>query len=496
MKTALILYPHQLFKIEHLPEVDTVIMVEEPLFFGVDHEFQLRLHKQKLILHRASMRRYVEEVLWPADYKVDYVDLDVFMDSGDILDRTKKFDTVYLFDTVEDILMKRILQARREREDIATIEFLPSPNFYLEDHEARDYFSKKHTHLFGDFYQWQRERFNVLIDADYKPVGGAWRLKDDKSKPLPEGNVPPTFEVFGGNQYVDEAVSYVNEHFPNNPGSTDFIWPTNHHEAEKWLEDFVDNRLDSFGAYQDTIDTSAAWMYHSALSSSLNIGLLSPHQVVEAALGKHRKSPVALHSLEVFIRQILGRREFVRGQYIVKHNETRRYNPFRHNRRFTGEWYTGNLGLPPFDDMVSKLHQHAYAHNSERAFVAGGLMLLCEIHPDDVFKWFGELFIDAYDWAMAPNIYNLSRFIEREDTVSNPPICPSDDIIGISNYQKGDWADVWDGLYWRFIEKHHSKFSALPQMKKAVEQLSKMDPDRRRIIGYRAEDFLNQFTQQ
>ncbi|MCA9332921.1 cryptochrome/photolyase family protein, partial [Candidatus Saccharibacteria bacterium] len=186
MKSALILYPNQLFPLDQLPEVDSVLVVEEPLYFGIDREFPTKLHKQKIILHRASMRRYVEEVLWPADIKVDYISLDGLMTSEDIFERAKKFEQLYIFDPVDDVITKRLLQARRSDNSIASFEFLPNPNFYLKNYELQEYFSSKHKYLFGEFYQWQRERFNILIDDEYKPVGGKWMTPEVPLASLPK----------------------------------------------------------------------------------------------------------------------------------------------------------------------------------------------------------------------------------------------------------------------------------------------------------------------
>jgi deoxyribodipyrimidine photolyase-related protein len=494
MKSALILYPHQLFPLDQLPKVDTVVMVEEPLYFGIDREYPLRIHKQKIILHRASMRRYVEEVLWPAGIEVDYVDLDGLMTSEDIFERVRKFEQLYLFDPVDDVLTKRLLQARRADSSVPAFEFLTSPNFYLKNQEIQQYFSGKHKYLLADFYQWQRERFNVLIGEDYKPVGGKWSFDEENRKKLPKDVKLPSFGVFGSNKYVEEATSFVEEHFSDNPGSTDFVWPTNHQEATTWLNDFVENRLDDFGPYEDAIDKDAVWLYHSALSSSLNIGLLSPQQVVDAALARHKKKPVQLSSIEGFIRQVLGWREFIRGQYITQHVPMRNANMFAHKRRMTPDWYNGTLGLPPFDNMVKRVNDHAYAHHIERLMVAGNLMLLCEIDPNDVYKWFSELFIDSYDWVMVPNVYGMSQFVDGGTIVTKPYISGSNYLMKMSNYDKGDWCDIWDGLFWRFVDKHHAKLQGNPRMKLVVENYKRIDADRRRIIGYRADDFLNKFT--
>lgn len=493
MKSALLLYPHQLYQLADLPKVESVVVVEEPLYFGMDQEFPQRLHKQKLILYRASMRRYVEEVLWPAGLKVEYIDLDVFMNSGDVLDRVAKVEQLFVFDPTDDVLTKRLLQARRERTDIPNITFLASPNFYLKEQEVRQYFTEHKKPEFAEFYQWQRERFNVLIDDNYKPVGGKWSYDTHGHKRLAADAPLPSFGVFGDNKYVEESVKWVNEHFPDNLGSTDFIWPTNHAEAEAWLEDFVENRLDSFATYQNTIDPRSPWLFHSLLASSLNIGLLKPQEIVQAALARHAKREVPLESLETFIRQVLGWREYTRGQYLHAASGMRTENPFNHHRKLTSAWYNGTTGLPPLDDLVKKLNEHGYAHHSEQRNIAANLMLLCEIQPDHIYRWFYELCIDAFDWTTVPNVYGMNLFTaQASDSVL--PIAPSEVVMEVSNYQRDDWSDIWDGLYWRFVEKHAETLSKDPHLRVLVSRLHKLEPDHRRIIHYRAEDFLNQHT--
>lgn len=493
MKSTLILYPHQLFPVQELPQVDSVVLVEDPLLFGVDQEFRQRSHKQKLILLRASMRRYAEEVLWPAGLKVDYIELDVFMQTRDLLDRVRKFDSVYMFDPTNEVLATRLLQARREMGDGApSIEFLASPNFYLKEQEVRQYFGQRHKHLFDEFYQWQRERFNVLID-DFKPIGGSWMLESKQSQH--DDEALPSFAAFGDNKWVQEATEFVQKHFPDNPGNTDFIWPTSHTEAASWLHDFMEHRIDGFAAHNDIINSQAAWLYHSALSTSLNIGLLSPGQVVKAALSRHANRPVPLESLELFIRQVLGHREFVRGVSLVGGKSLRDANPLKAARRLTPGWYGGTTGIPPFDDLVKKLMARGYAHNTERLHIAGTLMTICEIVPGDMYQWFSELFIDTQDWVLIPHIYGLSQFADDSSLEGGPFICTSKAIIDKSDYTRGEWTNVWDGLYWRFVEKHRTVLSKNPHMRSVVSRFDRLDADQKRILSYRAEDFLNKFTQ-
>lgn len=493
MKRALILYPHQLFPVSELPEVDVVVMVEDPVFFGIEPEHQLAVHRQKLILHRASMRRYVEEVLWPAKIDVEYVSLDVFLKAGDVFDKLKKAQTIYIFDPVDESLTERLLNARREREGSVTIEFLPSPNFYLKEREIRTFFAEG-PKSFLDFYQWQRERFNILITDDFKPEGDEWMLPPTKPHALPEGTVIPGFGVYGSNPWVAEAIEYVGKHFPDNPGSVDFVWPTNHEEAAKWLDDFVQSRIDDFATYHDTLDNDAAWLYHSALSVPMNIGLLSPQQVIAAVLARHEHKPIPLPSLERFVRKLLGHREYLRAQYILRASDMHSSNPLKQQRRLTPSWFSGGLGIPPFDDALRKLHARAYIHDAERTKIVAQLMILAEINPEDVRRWFRELSIDGFDWVVASNVYAIEHFLEP-GSLFGVPIAPASALLAVSPYERDEWCNIWDGLYWGFVEKHRDALQKNPDTRVLVQRLDRLAADHKRIIHYRAADFLNTFTQ-
>ncbi len=242
------------------------------------------------------------------------------------------------------------------------------------------------------------------------------------------------------------------------------------------------------------IDSQAAWVYHSALSSSLNIGLLSPQQVVTSALKRHARKPVDLPSLEAFIQKVLGWREYIRGMYINQGEDLRTSNIFKQQRRLTDDWYGGALGLPPYDDMMKKIHLHAYAHPSERLKIAGSLMFMCEIHPDDAYRWYSSLFIDAYDWVSIPTVYGIGQYASGASIVAAPQMLTSEEVLALSNYSTGDWVDIWDGLYWRFIEKHRDYLAKNTHTAGLVNLLDKLDVDRKRIINYRADDFLNKAT--
>lgn len=497
IQSALVLYPNQLFKPELLPTVDVVYVVEEPLFFGTDSQYPLALHKQKLVLHRASMRRYVEETLWPNEINVEYIELHELQNTAEVLLRAQKAgaELVMMFDptdhTIEDRLkntLETVIESPFE------LRILPNPNFMLRRGEVEEYFADKQKHNFAEFYQWQRERFNILIDKKYKPVGGKWIFDTEEPKNL-DNSQAPGFASFGDNKYVAEAKKWTDKNFANNPGNhNNFYWPTDHGEALEWANDFIKHRLANFSKYQDTIDAQAVLLYHSGLSSSLNLGLINPDLLIEMVLEHNSNNDTELISTETFIRQIIGWREYVRGLYVKLGSKMRTANYFQHNRALSQCWYDASTNLPPVDDVISKVINNAYAQHTERLNIIGNIMLLSEINPGDVCKWFAALFIDAYDWVVVPNVYGISQFSDLDGMVNKPYIITSNQILKTSNYQKDVWCDIWDGLYWGFVEKHSSLLSQNPNTSSAVKALRKLDPDKKRIIGYRAQDFINSLT--
>ena len=494
---VLLIYPHQLYPVDDLPkDVTQVFVIEDPLMFGRDPQYPLFLHKQKLVLHRASMRRYIEEVLWPAGYEVEYVEFHHLKETGDIVNKLAHATRVEYFDPTDDVLSRRLTEALEGLESKPHIERLESPNFYLTREEVKNFFVKKDKANFTEFYQWQRERFNILINQEtYKPLGGKLSFDADNRKRLPKDHVLPSFQVFGSNKYVEEAKQYVEHHFSDNPGTTDdFPWPTNHEEAFNWLEEFVETRLDEFGPYEDAIDGQAPWVYHSALSPVINIGLLSPMQVVESAVKRHEQREVPMASLEGFVRQVLGWREYMRGIYVDRHVQLRTSNTFNHQRRLTNDWYYGTTGIPPVDDVIKKTLARGYAHHIERLMVVGNMMFLSEINPDEVYRWFMEMYIDAYDWVMVPNVYGMSQYADGGSITTKPYVSGSNYILSMSRYEKDEWCDIWDGLYWTFIEKNKEMFAKNPRMRMMVSQLDRIADNRMRIISYRAEDFLREKT--
>ncbi|MFB6167002.1 MAG: FAD-binding domain-containing protein, partial [Candidatus Nanohaloarchaea archaeon] len=246
--------------------------------------------------------------------------------------------------------------------------------------------------------------------------------------------------------------------------------------------------------YQDALDRDLEFGYHSLLSSSLNIGLITPEEVVERTLEAHEENEYPMNSLEGFLRQVIGWREYIRAVYEMEPG-MRDENFFGNTNELPGEFYTGDTGLPPVDIAIMHARENAYCHHIERLMVLGNVMLLLEIDPDEVYDWFMEMFIDSYDWVMAPNIYGMSQYAWPE-MMTKPYISSSNYIRKMSHYSGGEWEEYWDGLYWSFIEEHREKLEDVPRMGAMLATLDRMSEETLEQHREKAEEFREQLEKQ
>ncbi len=288
-----------------------------------------------------------------------------------------------------------------------------------------------------------------------------------------------------------KIITEVEKRFPDHPGSAEgFFYPVNHEQARQWLEHFLHHSLAKFGHYQDAISKSEPFLFHSVLTPALNIGLLTPDEVVAETLAFSRKRRVPLNSLEGFLRQVIGWREFMRAVYLGEEKKQRSMNFWDHKRGLPSFLYSGETGLDPLDTVIRRVIQNAYAHHIERLMILGNFMLLSEIDPNAVYRWFMEMFIDAYDWVMVPNVYGMSQYADGGLITTKPYISSSNYLRKMSDFPAGDWCAVWDGLYWRFVGKHRDFFLGNPRLRVMSRQYEKMNPERRSTHLKVAEDFL------
>lgn len=491
METALV-YPHQLFA-NHpaIAAAETCYLIEDPLYFGKDPEWPLAVHKQRLVLHRASMRAYAVELM-AQGAKPHYVEI---ADAGSLDAIVPEHATrLHLADPVDDLLTKRVRSfAKRRGIDVIfhrTPGFLSPPDFI-----ASQIAGKKRPFM-ATFYQAQRRRMGILMEDDGTPAGGQWSFDAENRAKLPKGYRPPPEPAAPRNPYVEEAISYVEKHFPDNPGSLeDFRWPVTRADARHWLEDFLTRRFADFGVYEDAISTSHAFLHHSALTPALNIGLLEPEEIVNRTLSfAARSTKIPLNSLEGFIRQVIGWREFMAGIYLHRGVEIRNANHWHHERPMPAAFYNATTGIPPVDRVIRQVLRDGWCHHIERLMVLGNFMLLCRIRPGEVYRWFMELFVDANDWVMVPNVYGMSQFADGGTFTTKPYISGSNYLLKMSDEPKGEWCAVWDGLFWSFIADHPDFFLGNPRLAMMARTWLKMPAEKQSTHRSAADGFLNRLS--
>ena len=484
MEVALI-FPHQILTDAPMfKNVSDVYIVEESLFFN-----QYNFHKQKLAFHRATLK-WLEDDLIKKGLQVSYINAqeaesDVRNCIANLLN--KGITKIHFIDPVDQWLNKRISETCQLHK--IAIEKYASPLFINTEETLATYFTKERKKYHqAHFYKAERKRLNILVN-DGNPTGGKWNYDEENRKKYPSKKTPPSVQFPDIDSYKKEAKEYVETHFNNNLGSLDSypLYPTNPTEASAWLQQFFEQRFHEFGPYEDAIVKEASILNHSVISPLINVGLLSPEQIISDAIDFSEENKVPLNSLEGFVRQIIGWREFIRGMYVSQGTPMRNKNYWNHTRKIPASFYNGTTGIPPVDDAIKKLLHTGYSHHIERLMVLGNFMLLCEFDQDEVYVWFMELYIDAYDWVMVPNVYGMSQFADGGSFATKPYISGSNYILKMSNYKKGDWQPVWDGLFWNFMDKHREFFLGNPRIGMLVRMFDKM-PEEKRVTHLKNAD--------
>lgn len=488
MSTAFVVFPHQLFQPgTGLFQANRVLLIEDPLFFN-----QFVFHKAKLAFHRASMKVY-EANLKKKGCKTIYWEADSGMAETAAWFRSLQesgINTVECYDPVDYLLERRL--RRNARQTGLKLILHESPQFLCDRPYADSYFKNAKRFHLTSFYTDQRKRLEILLDPQGNPVGGKWTYDTENRKRLPKGTrIPPLPHLKATKEHC-EGDDYVNSKFRNNPGETgQLVLPLTHEQSENWLDAFIEERLTKYGDYQDAITKDESYLFHSLISPLLNVGLLSPDVILQKALDAAGRRDIPLNALEGFIRQVMGWREFVRIVYRLRGTEERTRNFWSFSRKIPPSFYDGTTGIKPVDTVIKRTLKTGYAHHIERLMVLGNFMVLCEFDPDEVYKWFMEMYLDAYDWVMVPNVYGMSQYADGGLMSTKPYISGSNYLLKMSDFEKGEWCETWDALYWRFIHLHKDFFLRNPRMSMMVRQVEKMDKKRFDHLMEVADNYLD-----
>ena len=506
---AFFIFPNQLFE-----NIDAILpkdnrtkyryyLVEEPLFFS-DPERIENFNGLKLLLHRASMKFYADylakkklDVIY-----IDYADMDQF---GKALADCK---SVIYYDVVDHLLENRLQNLFKQKNKKATR--LDNPSFVCTNRDLDDFMKtregKKRKFYQTDFYRWQRKRLDILMDDSGNFLGGKLSFDKENRESVPRSGFPTIkYHTTKSNKYIEEARHYVSANFPNHYGNV------NNYEyiafdfagARAKLADFLKNRLRLFGTFEDAMDTENPFLYHSMLSSALNVGLITPGEIIEKAVEYYytHSDTIAINQIEGFVRQIIGWREYYRMVYNYQYDALVKQNLLGHTRELTDLWYSGETGIEPVDNSIHTAFEYGYLHHILRLMVVGQFMLLCEIHPHDMYRWFMEFAIDSYDWVMVPNVYGMVGYNDGGETTTKPYISSSNYVLKMSNFKKGNydneisnWDYIWRAMYYRFINENAAVLNKNPRTRRMVWQMNRLKGDQLEQLLKDADDYIERIT--
>ena len=473
---------------------DDFLLFYEPL----DTFYEIRHHKHKITLLISSLRKLVTKVKHTniLHHKITKKNNQNLKDAlFEIVDKNN-INKIMVSKPSDFKIYKDLLFFSQSNN--IELEILEDKKFISNVEDFTDWASDKKTRIQEYYYRWLRKKYNIFMNQEGKPIGDKWNFDKDNRKGIKQlkSDIPERKKLIP-DQITFDAMVDVEECFPNSIGTLEnFNWATTHEEAENLLDDFIERFLVNYGAFQDAINKENTFMFHSLLSPYLNCGLLDPEICIQKAEKKYYESNggIPINSVEGFIRQILGWREFIKGVYWENMPKYKNLNYWSHSLKLNDNWYEGDTGIPPLDDAIKESKKFAYSHHINRLMIIANLMNLTGIHPNEMYRWFMEMYIDAYDWVMVPNVYGMGSYADGGIFSTKPYICGSSYMLRMSNYSKGDWCDTVDGLYWRFVEKNIKFFESNPRLAVMTRSLTNMNKERKKSIFKSAEEFIKRNT--
>ncbi|MGB5279566.1 MAG: cryptochrome/photolyase family protein [Gammaproteobacteria bacterium] len=481
---------------------DVVLMIEVRAETSYVHH-----HKQKLVLVLSAMRHFAQ-ALRDEGINVDYVELDASDNSGTL---TGELELALLRHNVERIAVTepgewrvwQMMQNWIERLD-TPLEVLADDRFLCSRDEFTQWASGRKSLRMEYFYRDMRRKTGWLM-ADDKPEGGQWNYDADNRRALPAGLTIPASPGFETDQTTLEVMALVAKHFNHHFGELEsFSWGTTRQQALSALYYFIDDCLPRFGDYQDAMKTGEDYLFHSVLSPYVNIGLLNPREVCEAALTAYRQGTAPLNAVEGFIRQILGWREYMRGIYWLNMPAYAETNFLHANRPLPAFYWTGDTDMNCLHEVIDATRRNAYAHHIQRLMVTGNFALLTGINPSQVEAWYLSVYADAFEWVELPNTHGMALYADGGLLGSKPYAASGAYIDRMSDYCRtcaykpkiklGPTACPFNYLYWHFMITNETRLKSNPRMAMPYRMLARMDEEKRREIVQQANDFLAELT--
>ena len=482
-------------------KTDEVIMVE-----SIPEAQYVWSHKAKIALFLSAMRHFSHS-LQELKYSLTYIQNSPLSIVGALKEKIVEKQITYLICVQPGEWRLKLEIEEMARELSIGLEMREDDHFYCSHQEFSQWAAAKKELRLEYFYRLMRKNHHILVDSEGNPEGGQWNFDQDNRKPYPKKG-PGIIEapvLFEPDLVTQEVLDFVNTTYSNHPGSLDhFRWPVTRQQALEALDYFVEYRLRNFGIFQDAMWTDTPFGWHSILSSSLNLKLLNPREVIHAVLDAWKKYSLDLSTVEGFVRQILGWREFVRGMYFLDMPKMAQDNYYDHQRQLPQWYWTGQTHMACMKDAIGQTLEYGYAHHIQRLMVTGNFALLAEILPSAVCDWYLAIYVDAIEWVELPNTAGMALFANGGRFTSKPYIASGAYINRMSNYcgsckykpeiRFGEASCPVTTLYWNFLIQHRSQFESSPRTKLMTANLKRIsDADQKLIVEY-ADHLLNKLN--
>ena len=455
-------------------------------------------HQHKLVLVWSAMRHFAEELRadnWLVTYEIaaDFLTpLENWIKQHQIteLQITTPGDRPFL-----KLINSLDLQCQ--------VKFLPDNHFLWTRDEFISWTKSRKRLLMEDFYREGRKRFNILMDGK-KPVGGKWNYDRQNRKPPKKSLQTPEPIIFAPDKITEAVIAWVKQEKFSNYGKIEpFNWGVTRTQAQQVLTHFVQESLPQFGTYQDAMITGEYTMWHSLISPYLNLGLLEPMEVIDAIETAYYQQELPLNSVEGFIRQVMGWREYMHGIYYHQSEEYSQSNWFSHDRPVPEfYWDASKAEMNCLHQTLTQVEETGYGHHIQRLMVLNNFALIAGISPQAIENWFHSAFIDAYDWVMQTNVLGMGQFADGGLLASKPYAASANyinkmsDYCGACKYNKsdrtGDQACPFNFFYWDFLNRHRDQLKSQGRMNLVLSHLQRIDPQELDQISALAEQWWQQ----
>ncbi|MDJ0582051.1 cryptochrome/photolyase family protein [Crocosphaera sp.] len=438
-------------------------------------------HQQKLVLVFSAMRHFAEELKlqgWPVTYEINKD----FESSLNYWIKKNNITELRLVTPYDRPFLRLIESFKLD----CKIQFITNNHFLWTQAEFKQWTDSRKRLLLEDFYREGRKRFNILMKHN-KPIGGQWNFDKQNRKPPKKGLNTPTPLEFEADKITQQVIKDINSYQITTYGKIEsFKWGVTRSQALQILDNFIENNLNNFGTYQDAMITGEYTLWHSLISPYINLGLLTPLEVITAIDNAYYEFDYPLNSVEGLIRQILGWREYMYGIYQIMDDDYAQKNWFNHQEKLPEfYWDSSKTDMNCLKQSLQQVEETGYAHHIQRLMVLGNFGLIVGVSPQAINNWFHSAFIDAYDWVMVPNVIGMGQFADGGILASKPYAASANYINKMSDYCKscvykqtqrtGNQACPFNFFYWDFLSRHQQQLRGLGRMNLILANLKKMD---------------------